>query len=443
MPPRWTAEQVLALAPDASSAAAGRKLAASGSWSSTGEAPGLVWGLCAGSGKTPYQTAVDLTEPAFSCSCPSRKFPCKHALALLLRWAGGELGSAAEPADFAAAWVGARAERAARSAERERTRAEGTTARDPRASQRRAEQRGERVAGGVAELDRWLRDQVRTGVASADTAGYARTDPVAARLVDAQAPGLASMVRRLASVAASGEGWPGRLLEELALVHLLTTAHRRLPELPDDLAATVRARVGATVRVEDVLALPPVRDRWAVLAVRDTADSRLTTRRTHLRGERTGRDALVLSFAGPGQALDVSLVPGTGVDADLHLYPGALPLRAAVGARHGEPGPLPDVRGTRVREAVRAWAAALAADPWTSDLPVVLEGARVLPGPDGTESGWHAADDAGDALPLLPAPGLWTALALGGGRPVTLVGAQTPAGVRVESVHVDGGLVLV
>jgi SWIM zinc finger len=46
-----------------------------------------VWGLCAGSGKRPYQTVVDLTGPAYKCSCPSRKFPCKHALALLLNWA--------------------------------------------------------------------------------------------------------------------------------------------------------------------------------------------------------------------------------------------------------------------------------------------------------------------------------------------------------------------
>lgn len=440
MPQRWTVEQALALAPDAPSAAAGRKLATSGSWTSTGAAPGVVWGRCAGSGKSPYQTVVDLTEPAFSCSCPSRKFPCKHALALLVRWAGGEVPEHDEPADFAATWLEARAARAARSAERAEARTERAPA-DPRAAGRRAEQREQRVTAGVAELERWLRDQVRTGVASADTAGYTLTDPVAARLVDAQAPGLAAAVRRLASVAASGEGWPGRLLEELALVHLLTTAHGRLDELPDDLAATVRTRIGATVRTEDVLAGPPLRDRWDVLALRDSSDGRLTTRRVHVRGAATGRDALVLSFAGPGQALDVSLVPGTSLDADLHLHPGALPLRAVVGTRHGEPGPLSTLTGGGVREALASWAHALAADPWTSDLPVVLGDVHVVPGPDGTPDGWLVADSAGDALPLVPAPGLWTVLAVAGGRPVTLVGAHTPRGVRTESVVADGALV--
>ena len=88
---RWTADQVLALAPDAASRKAGSKLGAAGPWSETGSCDeGTVWGLCRGSGSKPYQTVVDLADaagPAYKCSCPSRKFPCKHALGLLLLWA--------------------------------------------------------------------------------------------------------------------------------------------------------------------------------------------------------------------------------------------------------------------------------------------------------------------------------------------------------------------
>lgn len=108
---RWTTDEVLALAPDASSAKAGQKLATPTPWSGTGAADSLVWGHCKGSGKTPYQTIVELTSPAFKCSCPSRKFPCKHALGLLLLWAQGEVADAAQPADHAAAWLAARRER--------------------------------------------------------------------------------------------------------------------------------------------------------------------------------------------------------------------------------------------------------------------------------------------------------------------------------------------
>src|SRR5689334_12693505 len=56
---RWSVDQVLALAPDPASAAAGRKLAHREPWSDIGTIDELVWGCCAGSGKAPYQTIVD------------------------------------------------------------------------------------------------------------------------------------------------------------------------------------------------------------------------------------------------------------------------------------------------------------------------------------------------------------------------------------------------
>jgi len=114
---RWSADQVLALAPDAASRKAGSKLGVAGPWSGTGSADeGAVWGLCKGSGGKPYQTVVDMadvTGPAYRCSCPSRKFPCKHALGLLLLWASGE--SAVPPAqapDWVEQWIAGRRSRA-------------------------------------------------------------------------------------------------------------------------------------------------------------------------------------------------------------------------------------------------------------------------------------------------------------------------------------------
>lgn len=55
------------------------------------------------------------------------------------------------------------------------------------------------VDAGVSELERWLADQVRAGLAAAGRADYRHWDSMAARLVDAKAPGLAGSVRRLAA----------------------------------------------------------------------------------------------------------------------------------------------------------------------------------------------------------------------------------------------------
>lgn len=426
MEERWTAEQVLALAPDAASRKAGTKLSAPGPWSGSGTAAlpddggTLVWGLCKGSGSKPYQTVVDVAGPAYKCSCPSRKFPCKHALGLLLLWsAGADAGlPEAQPPDWVEEWCEGRKARTERKAAKA---AEGPA--DPAAARRRAERRARRVAEGAVELDRRLADQLRSGIAGADQAGYQVWDEVAARMVDAQAPGLASRVRELASIPSSGDGWPSRLLEEYALLHMLSRGYAAVDGLPDPLAATVRTRVGFTTDTTELLRGPTVRDRWLVLGQEDSVDDKLTTRRVWLRGEETGRDALLLSFGAAGRPPELVLPTGLAVNADLAYHPSARPLRAVLGERRGAPGPASAPPGVPIGSAMDAYAEALRDDPWLDTWPVVLGSVVPVPGPVG----WQLADaDGGDALPLFTRgseqQGLWRLAAVSGGMPVTVFG---------------------
>lgn len=114
--PRWNLDAVEKAAPDAAALTSARKLAVPGPWSGTGGTDTLVWGKCQGSGKTSYQVSIDLGGPAYRCSCPSRKFPCKHALALLLLWVqnNGSVPDADQPAAFASEWVEQRTARSER-----------------------------------------------------------------------------------------------------------------------------------------------------------------------------------------------------------------------------------------------------------------------------------------------------------------------------------------
>jgi hypothetical protein len=295
---------------------------------------------------------------------------------------------------------------------------------DPKAARRRAEQREARVASGLAELDRWLCDQVRQGLAASQVAGYRHWDEVAARMVDAQASGLADRLRALAAVPHSGPGWDGRLLEEYALLSLLVAAHRGQAGLPAPLRDTVRSRIGFTVRQADVLADgQPVRDDWQVLAARDLDQDRIRVRRTWLRGRRTGRYALVLSYAAAGQSLDASLPVGAGTDAELVFYPGAAPLRALVLARH-DTAPAGAPAGGTAAGLLAGYAAALAQDPWLDTWPAVLHATPARsPVP-------CLSDADGDALPLHPGAGdCWPLFALSGGSPLTVAGEWTPRGL--------------
>ena len=419
---------MLALVADASSLRAAQPLASGRSWAVTGAADGTVlWGECQGSAAAPYRTAVDLSGPAYRCSCPSRKFPCKHALALMLLWSDGAVSPGGDPPDWAATWLTARSARAGDT--------NGPKApADAAAALRRAGQREARVAAGLTELDRWLCDQVRQGLAASQRAGYRHWDDIAARMVDAQAPGLAERLRALAAVPYSGSGWDGRLLEEYGLLRLLATACREQARLPPPLRDTVRSRVGFTVRQADLLAsATPVRDHWHILARRDLDQDRIRTRRVWLRGQRTGRTALVLSFAALGQSLDDSLAVGTQTDADLAFYPAAVPLRALIAARH-DTGPSGPPSGTTVAGLLAGYAEALSQDPWLDTWPVVLEATPARAPVPGLY------DAAGDALPLHPGAGdCWPLLALSGGHPLTVAGEWTPRGLWPLTAWDQGG----
>ena len=199
---------------------AARALAVPSSWSDLGSDDVGVWGLYRGTSAEPYDVAVDRSGPAWRCSCPSRKLPCKHAVGLLLLWAEGSVPTTVRPAAVSS-WLAARAAAAARdAAEAGTTVAAGDVEGSPagrgrpspsagsasvpdRARQRRADERAARVRGGLDELDRWLADQIRRGLASPEATARDAWEAAATRLVDAQAGALANRVRRATELLAT------------------------------------------------------------------------------------------------------------------------------------------------------------------------------------------------------------------------------------------------
>ena len=428
---RWSEERVIGAAPDASSLAAARKLARPGPWSDTGSNDVLVWGKCQGSGKTPYQVSVDIVAPAYRCSCPSRKFPCKHALALLLLWAREEAADAgAETAGFAQEWAAQRADRAAT---RERRQSEQQT--DPVAQAKRLSDRLTLMDAGIADFARWLTDLVRTGLASAHNQSYSWWDGVAGRLVDAQLPGLAEQVRAMGSDIHARADWADHLLLRSGRWWAMTKAWSRRDELAPDEFADLRVAVGWATASTEVHAAESLPGPWLVLGAHRSDDGRLQEQRTWLRGP-DGMVVVVLDFAAQGQALATPQLAGALLEVTVARYPGSEPRRAMFTsplAPHGLAGTLGE--GCSIAEALDMESAAVALSPWRERHPVLFAGVRVCPG----GRGW-LRDGSGDALPLVGAA-MDSLLALTGSYPVDVFGELEEGRVRPLSLVVEGAVV--
>ena len=429
------------LSPDASSLKNGRKLASQvGKWSDRGQSDTAVWGAFQGSGKTPYQVRVDLVGPAWKCSCPSRKLPCKHTLGLLLGAAGDKaFCPPADTPDWVADWLSKRES----TAQAKATKAASKKPADPQAQAKRRAAREKKIAVGLDRLELWLDDRLRGGLAEVEADAFRAFEEQAARLVDAQAPGLAARMRALSEIPGSGPDWPDRLLAGFASLRLLTAAYRRQDDLPDGLREDVRSLIGWNRTERDAIADGErVDDAWATLGSIEWEEDRVRGRRSWLKGVATGRIAEVVQFApyaGAGaQGFAESFVDGCAQAMGLAFHPSAAPRRAVVVIRESEPVPVPLPPGTDVAGLLNEVADELAACPFRTRFATILFG--VTPLVSGAD--WWLRDEAGAGVRLAKGE-WWPLLSESGGRPLTVAGEyalDAPGGPRFRPLRWDFGV---
>ena len=311
--------KIEAIAPDQGSLSAARKLTTASSWPSIAEdGAGLLWGECQGSGATPYRISVTEADAGYTCNCPSRKFPCKHALALMWMRVEGKVAFApGTPPAWVTDWLsrrrGSSAPKAAddlQGEKPERSVAAVTDAEeaiDPRAQARAAAarernrlERESAIAAGLDELEIWLADQVDAGLAGFPAKASAACRVMAQRLFDAKAPGLALMVDTLPArlFALAQAARPLAAVQELGMLHLLLQAYRRQAHLPGPLMHDLRQTVGWTVTREALLAVPGIvrhTATWRVWATRsEVQPDKLRRLETWLYGN--GQHAVLIDY---------------------------------------------------------------------------------------------------------------------------------------------------
>lgn len=411
-------EQVLALAPDESSKKSGKELSGAAKWVSKGVNDLALWGECQGSGSKPYQTQVDIINLAFKCSCPSRKFPCKHGIGLLLLYARhkNDFTTNEMPA-WVAEWITKRTERQEKQAEQKEKPV------DEAAQAKRKLAREQKVTDGIEELLQWIKDIIRNGIINMPEKGAEWFGNMARRMVDAQAPGLAGMVKYLGEINFYREGWQSEFMDQLLRIYLVTTGFKNSEALPAALQQDIRNWIGFTQNQDELKEQTGITDTWLVLGKQTTEDDNLTVERNWLYGVSSNKYALVLQFLIRGQGGQLNLMPGVFVQAELVYYPSVVPLRAIV-KRQMNAEKTQQYKGfinwQQVAEAETAYSSAL---PFRSERPFIIEQVR----PVIYNQQWWLQDSNNTLMSIKSGfKNIWKLLSLSGGQAlnVAVVGKE-------------------
>lgn len=420
--------EVLDLAPEKKRRDRARKLAGAAKWNSVGFEGELLWGEVPSRGKRVYQVKVSLENGiGYHCNCPSREAPCKHVLGLLLIHAQspGDIPAGSAP-DWAEAWAKQQQKKAAPS-------------KPKKVNPKTLERRQQEIEAGLNELDLWLRDMIRAGLASVQGKPRSFYTNPAKRLVDAKAPALAERVRSLADIPGSGEGWVDTMLRELAQIHLIVQGFRRFDKLPPERQADIRSAVGWYVAQNELTDAPAVADTWFVVGSVHSLREKLKTQRLWMYGLETQRLVLLLDFAYGAAAFDHHYNIGEAFTGDVVFYPSAYPLRGVVRERKADATPPDDLPGyDALKQSIDAYAAALARNPWLTQFPVAYRAVV----PVYADKQWQVVDEVGDALPLSASfRANWELFAVSGGRPLWLFGEWNGTNLYPLAVSQNGEMI--
>lgn len=427
------------LAPDQGSLSAAGKLRKPTLWLRLAHEAdtSTIWGECQGSGANPYRVIADIDNHGYKCTCPSRKFPCKHSLALMWLFVeSAERFVADSSPDWVQEWQGRRRRGATSESpkdgavkpQRDITSAQAAAvipeaepsaidiAKRAEATIKRRQRTEEEVRDGLDELDQWIGDQLRNGIASFVEDLVARCRRIASRLVDAKAATLASRMDELPSrlLALPRAARPQAALFELGQIALLSRHWRSAPDDADARAAIIQGETREAVLANTNTLR--VHAEWEVVGNRvETRRDGLVSQSTWLldRCSARSRFALLLDFfsASAGRR-SAAFIPGQRLTACLAFHASRQPLRAVLDTTAETVAHFDVVRPIAPIDPLIAWRQHLARVPWASETPILLPVGRFVK--DSQNRLWWRSESDQHALPLAPISddALWCGVAV-------------------------------
>jgi len=250
-----TESYIDSLAPNAAAAKNGRGLVQKSKFIklNVSEEEDLLFGECLGSGKSNYVCSVDFIapdNPVARCSCPSRQFPCKHALGLMYAYADGlsfEKGTVPED-------IASKREKAEKREENKAKRESGELTDKPKKVNKSAlKKKIAKQLEALDELDKLVLSLVRGGLGTTDARTVKSLNEHAKRLGSSYLTGAENELRRLALLLEEHdrESSYTYAAEQLTLLHAFIKKGRSYlqakqedPDLKPDTESTIEEWLG-------------------------------------------------------------------------------------------------------------------------------------------------------------------------------------------------------
>ncbi len=381
---QFSETHIQSLAPNPAAYSAGKKLAGKEQWQTLAASDRAIWGAIKGSGSNPYLVQIDTTSIAYKCTCPSRQFPCKHSIALMLIHSADALTfTTQEEPEWVKGWMDKRVTKEKPKEEKEHT--DDELAQLEKNREKTQANRLASVKEAADELELWLKDLVRIGLLELPAKKKSDFDRVAARMVDAKAPGLGGWVKTLGKISFDNQqDWQDEALMVISKLFLLVRAIKNFDSHSPVWQQTLRTLSGWSQSPKELITDPEaetVKDHWLVAGQEEeTTEDEITIQRNWLIGINSGRQGLILNFGTKFSALENNVLPGTVIEGELAYFPSIWPQRAAFKIQRNVNSVVPVVPASFANWSAihRYKVSQLAIHPWLNDIVVTLNDARVV-----------------------------------------------------------------
>jgi len=271
----------------------------------------------------------------------------------------------------------------------------------------------ETIAKGLAELELWLSDLLRSGLNRFKDKPHDYTNTMSHRLIDSDLHDLARDINKFAQIPKQdmfkrNGNWPELLLAEIGRLYALIQAFKKLDDLPKAVQGDIYMALGWP-QLDNTS--ERVTDNWYILGKTIEQQNKHKEQRTWLYGKQSNKIAFTTRRYKANEGANQHLLTGTTLNTELQFYNSQYPLKAEV-VRNSpitisglETAPQLDFMS--IATAHESYRKAKSQNPWLRQFPMFLT--NVLPNREQSKIAkskskidiWTMQDHEGYQLPVV------------------------------------------